>query len=389
MALPNLFGRRWMDTVLEERPTKPAIQQGYIGSRFFPTKPVYDYELTWDLVKSANHLAGLYSHDGVPIPGRDPDYETYVADVMHAMASRMISRNVVLKLRQAGELSTHSTLERGIMAKLRSHVGEKLAACEDEIDAIKEYLCLNMLQGSITWPPQTWAGAAISPAPSYWGNVTFTMSTGYPSWAEQDATSLVGWDSRAGAQKVWSDTTDGDPVKDLEVIAENIEERTGLSMVGATILMNRTLLSKMAFNANILRWIRGDNGPADASSQQYIDVGALKNFIKTKLGYTIELYDAQWTYDSGLDSASGPTETRIKFLKPGRVLIIPRGVTGAGVSYYATAPDMGAPDGQQPGRYTWSWEEDRPPWKVEVGAGLHGFPILRQPEGIFVLDALS
>ncbi len=119
---PNPFGRRWMDTALEKRPTRPAIQQKYIGLEYFPMRRVWDYELTWDLIKSANHLAGLYAHDGIPIPGNDPDYEQVIADIMHIMANRIIKPNVVMKLRQAGELSVHNTLVRSIRQKLLGHV---------------------------------------------------------------------------------------------------------------------------------------------------------------------------------------------------------------------------------------------------------------------------
>lgn len=388
MALPNLFGRRWMDTALEKRPTRPSIQQAYVGLNYFPLRQVYDYELTWDLIHAANHLAGLYAHDGTPIPGNDPDFETLVADVMHIMASRMISRNVIMKLRQAGELSTHNDLVRSIFVRLAAHVQGKLGACQDESEAVVEYLCLQSLQGQIQWPPQTWAGAAIVPAPAYWGNVAFTMSMGFPAWATQPATTLAGWLARAGGGLVWSNPA-SDPILDLEVIAELIQEQTGISAWGSKVLMSRTLLSQMAFNANILRWIRGDTGSPPDSMTQFVDVSKLKDYIATKLGYIIEIYDAQWTYETNLGSPTGPTENRIPFLRPGNVVILPPGTTGNGVSYFATAPDLGAPNGARLGLYTWSWEEERPPWKVEVGAGIHGFPILRMVEGIFVLNALA
>ena len=158
---------------------------------------------------------------------------------------------------------------------------------------------------------------------------------------------------------------------------------------GSLLIMSRTLLSHIAFNTNVLRWIRGDTGAPPDSMTQFVDTNRLKDYIQTALGYTILLYDAQWTYDTGLDSAGGTTETRIKFLKEGNVVILPPGSIGNGISYFANAPDLGAPNGQQLGNYTWSWEEERPPWKVEVGAGIHGGPILRQIDGIVILDALS
>ena len=388
MAL-SPFSRTWMDAALEKRPTKPSIQQNYMGHTFFPLKRVWEYELTWDLVKAANHLAGVYAHDGVPIPGNDPDYENLATDVMHMMASRIISPGIVMKLRQAGELPINNQLVRSARARLLTHIGTRLASCQDEIEAEAEYLCMHALQGEIRWPPRNWDESAITPAPAYWGDVAFVMSMGYGATFTQDASTLVGHNARAGGGAVWSDYTNSNPILDLEVIAEYINEQTGLNAWGAKILMSRTLLSHMAQNAQVLRWIRGDTGSPPDSMTRFINQADLKAYIQTKLGYEIVLYDSQWTYESNLSSASGPTETRIKFLKEGRCIILPQGVVGSGITYFATAPDLGAPDGENLGLYTWSAGMDRPPWTTEVGAGIHGFPIMKMTEGIFILDALD
>ena len=387
MAL-NPFSRTWMDAALEKRPTRQAIRQNYIGLTLFPLRRVWEYELTWDLVKSANHLAGIYAHDGVPIPGNDPDYETLVSDVMHLMASRIISPGTVMKLRQAGELPVNNTLVRSARSKLLAEIGGKLGSTQDEIEGQIEYLCMHALQGSITWPPQTWAGAAITPAPAYWGDVTFMKSMGYPANFTQAATTLAGHNARAGGGLAWSNTA-SNPILDLEVIAEYINEQTGLDAWGADIYMSRTTLSYMAQNALVLQWIRGTYGPPAAGLTGFINQADLKDYIATKLGYNIHLYDAQWTYESGLSSPTGPTETRIKFLKEGRLIILPKGTVGNGATEFASAPDLGAPDGERLGLYTWSDQMSRPPWTTEVGSGIHGFPIMKAIEGIFIFSALE
>jgi hypothetical protein len=374
------------------------IKQGYLWTKYFPMKTVYDFELTWDYIQAANPLAGLYSHDGVPIPGTDTDYEQRLVDISHVMASRTINQNTVMKLRQAGELrmSSGNSLVKSIRQRYLGKVAEKLASCQDEVDGTMEYLSMAALQGSIAWPPTTAAGGAIANPPASWGNIAFTLSMGFRANFVQDVSTLVGWNSKAGAQVIWSTVATANPIKDFQVIRELINKTTGLSARNATVIMGSDILSLMAENTEVLRWIRGTQGPAIESTQKFIDTNLLEDALKTRLGWNIETYDARWTYPtaSTLGSESGVTHNLIEFLKTGKVIIIPEGALSDGYSYMASAPDMAGnmASGKDPdsgGLYTWSKQMDVPPWTAVMGVGCHCFPILKTVEEIFVLDVLN
>lgn len=386
---PNPLTTRWMDSALKERPTKQATKMSYIGLEYFPIKEFYDYDILWDEIYQANRLAGLYAHDGVPVPGDDPRFRERMADITNIMGSRVLSNQTIIKLREAGEIAVYTNAVRNLRAKYLRKVAEKLGVSEDEVDSTVEYLCLQAMQGSITWPPVDENGAAITPRPAYWGSYEFTLPMGFRAEFVQNASTLNGYNARPGGQVAWNNVA-ATPILDMEVIAEFIVETTGLGMTNPTAIMSRAVLSQLAFNTSILLWIRGTAGPSE-TNLNFIDVGQLKSFIKTKLGWNIRIYDARWTYQTvgSLDDEAAPTEQRIKFLDEGKVIIIPDGALSSETSYFATAPDPGQQNTWRPGKYTWQYRQPVPPYTTEVGVGIHGFPILRQPRELFILDAYS
>jgi hypothetical protein len=120
-----------------------------------------------------------------------------------------------------------------------------------------------------------------------------------------------------------------------------------------------------------------------------IDFGRLQTYLKTNFGWDIVLYDSVWTYESNLGSEEGVTENHVHFLKPGNVIIIPPGALGSEIAYFATAPTAGPNQEYRSGKYSWVDVMGKPPWTVELGVGIKGFPILKSSREIFVLDAFS
>jgi len=365
------------------------IQQSYLWPELFPLKRVNAYKISWDMKRHQSHLAGIYAHDGTPYPGQDSDYLSRAQDIMHVMAARTLHPNTIMQLRDIGELGVadNSSLAQRTKSTVMEKVMEKTATCQDEVEAVLEYLAMQAITGTIVWPP-----TGISPAPSYWGNVSLPaggLSMGFRSNFVQAASTLVGANSRAGTQVPWGTVATANPVKDLEVIAELIEETTGLNAWNSTLIMSRGILSLMAEHSSTLQWIRGTNGPAPDSQQGLLDMSALKTSIQTRLGYNIRLYDAQWTYGSSQNSQTGKTETRVRFMDRKYILIIPNGAISGGLTYMACAPDLGAPNGENLGLYTWTWKDDRPPWTHEMGCGIHAWPVIKDSESIFLFDCLN
>ena len=384
---PNPLTRAWLDAAIQARPTKAALKQQYIGSEYFPLRPVQDYELTWDVIGSGNRMAGIYAHDGVPVPGDDYDYSQKMADVVNVMASRVVDNKTVMVLRDAGEpaVENNATL-KSVRQRHLDKLAEKVANADDEVDAVMEYMALQALQGSITWPPLSATGIPIVNPPASWGGVSFTLSMGFRANFIQNISTLAGWNARAGGGLAWTNNA-SNPVLDLEVIAELMQETTGMSMMGATAIMSRSVLSRLAFNTTVLTWVRGTIGPA-GGNLNFIDVGELKNFITTKLGWNIRIYDSIWTYPSNLGGAGGPTENHVKFLPEGKMIVIPKGAL-EGNAFFATAPDPGSDNSWNTGKYTWVYRMPTPPWTTEIGVGLHGFAVLKSAREIACFDVYA
>lgn len=385
---PNPLTTRFMDSLIRERPTKDALRKNYIGTSLLPIKPVDEYELAWDVIQAANHIAGIYSMDGTPIPGNDPAFYQMMANVINIMASRKLDEETVMTLREPGELALKSRVMQGKRSKALRILRDLTGSADDELDTTIEYLIMSTLQGSITWPPTDDDGVAITSAPAYWGNAAFTLDLGFRAAFVQDISGLSGYDSRAGGGQNWKHAS-ADPILDLEVIRELGVQTVHMPYYGSTLIMSEVVLSWMATRPNVLQWFRGDTGPASDSGAKFINISKLRDFVGAQLGYKIKTYDSVFTYESNLGSESGQTENFVHFLKPGIVILIPPGALGTDIAYFATAPSAGPNDAYKTGKYAYADKQRKPPWSWEVGAGIKGFPILKSSQEIMVFDVFS
>lgn len=385
---PNPLTTRFLDGVIKERPDEQALRKTYIGTSLVPYKSVEEYELTWDVIKSANHIAGVYAMDGTPIPGTDPGFYSMMANVINLAAARKLEEQTVMTFREPGELALKSRVLRSKRDKAMRLLRSKISKCDDEVDTTVEYLIMQALQGSIAWPPTDNAGAAITPAPAYWGSVSpgFTLSLGFRAAFVQDIASLSGYNSRAGGAQNWQHAS-ADPFLDLEVIRELITETAHINAYGSTLIMSASALSWMATRPNVLNWFRGTaaGGPAtDKAAGQFVDYYSLNQFLETRLGYKVMTYDSVWTYETNIGSGSGETENSIRFLPINKMLVIPNGALTSENAYFATAPISGPNDAYKTGKQTWSEKMTKPPWSWEVGVQLKGFPIIKTTQELAV-----
>lgn len=387
---PNELSTRFLDGVIQERPTKDALRKSYIGLNYFPVRPVMDYELTWDVVKSANRIAGIYAMDGTPVPGDDPAFYERMANVLNIMAARRLEESTVMTFREPGELALKSRVLQGKREKARRMLRSKIASADDEVDATIEYLCMQALQGTITWPPTTESGSAITPAPAYWGNAQpISLDLGFRSAFVQNIATLSGYNGRSGGGHNWKHAS-ADPMLDLFVIAENHAEVGNVSMNGATLIMSTSALTWIATRPNVVQWFVGGpsstsaGAPATDAGRRFIDYQQLTNYIKTAMGFNVVLYDAKWTYETNVGSESGETENSVRFLPINKMIVIPAGSTGGDMSYFATAPISGPNDAYRTGKQTWSEKMTKPPWSWEIGVQIKGFPILKDSQSIGV-----
>lgn len=387
---------------IETRPDRNAIRQSYIGDTLFPRREVPERRLMWDSMVSENNLAGFYSPKGNAVPGSDLMFATHFADLVDIKASRYLDADILMNVRDAGfpavvKNAGDSFAVRTIEQRVRQHISESLAWCEDAVDAQLEYMAVQAMTGSITWPPKDANGNTITDPMPHWNpqeelTVTFPLQASFV----QDASTLTGYNSRVGGGAAWNDPNNNpDPILDLEVIAELMVEETGINPYGARIIMSRSTLSQIAFLPNVLRWlvgytpVGGTGGSSALFAQgapQYADVQSVKNFIQTRIGYDIVLYDAQWTYRT-LNTTTGVEEVhRVKFLPEGKIIIIPK---DANPGFMAVAPHEIPGRGFVSGKAPWYWESDKPPVIREMGVNVVAFPVLVYTNEIFVLDTYA
>lgn len=379
---------------IKERPDRAAIRQSYIGHTLFPRKDVPERRLMWDSLVSENNLAGFYTVKGQAIPGSDLMFASHMRDLMDVKASRYLDADLVSKIRDAGmpaviQAAGDSFTVRGIVERVNAHIRENLAWCDDAVDAQLEYMALQAVTGNLVWPPKDADGNSISDAMPHWNaDLVLNVDMGLKAEFKQNASTLTGYKGRTGGGKAWTDA-DADPIKDLEVIAEYMVEETGIDSFGAKIIMSRSTLSRIAFLPNLLRWITGTvtSGTVNAqAAPQYADISQVKNFIQTRLGYDIVLYDAQWTYRT-LNKTTGVEQVkRVKFLPEGKVIILPKGFD---IGYMAYAPHETQAGTWTTGKAAWVWTSDKPPVQREMGVNVVAFPIVVRNNEIFNLDAYN
>ena len=373
---PNPLTTAYLLGAIKSRPTSYE-RQGYLGRKLLPEKPVYDYQLTWDVVKAENQLAGIYTFAGKPVPGSDMLFTQMFADVVNLMASRVVDPESVMHMRDAGTVNIRTTADRAAYAKAKRKVREGLTWCDDRVEALVEYLIMHAFQGQVDWPP-------ADPAPANWepqyGNSRFNITFPMRSAFKQAATTLSGYNSRSGGGIAWNQAG-ADPFLDLEVIAEHIAETTGLSARGSTIICSTGVLSHLTQNTKFLNRIAGTDRGID-----FLDVQLIKDFFKDRIGYKFVEYDAQYTYRTNEGSDDGPTINAVRFLPRGRLIILP---PGEDYGFFASAPHAGPDDRYEPGKYTWLVKDKKPPFETEMGVGQIGWPILTGVESVYRFDAWS
>lgn len=377
---------------IENRPTKEAIRQSYVGSKWLPFRDVDERKLSWDVMYSENNLAGVYGPKGQAIPGDDVLFSTVFANLIDVKASRHLDPTIVQQIRDPGMPAVYkaggaSHTVKSLQQRISRHVRERIAWCDDAVDSQIEYFAMQGLQGSIVWPPLDDSGTAISvPMPHWNADMAVSVTFPLPALQNQAASTLAGYDAGSGARSgggfAWTNSS-ANPILDLEVINEYMVRTLGVNLRGGTIIMSETVLSRMAFLPNVIRWVAATDYSQDGA-REFIDVGRIKSLIQSRLGWTIETYDAQWTFRTHVPTQK-PTITRVSYMTEGKVLIFPPGGPVGNMATTWQETDTGA---WKTGKLAWDYRAPKPPFEVEVGVNLVGWPIFEHYDW-FVLDSFS
>ena len=377
---PNPLDRSFLMDVIQSRPDERAIRRNYIGQTLLPKKDVYEYELNWDVMQAENGLAGVYALNGRPVPGSDKLFSQMFARVQNIMASRILDPYAIMTIRDIGTVGVTSRAEKSARTRAMREVRDKIEWCDDRIDSTLEYFVMQAMQGQIVWPPVDSAGATITELAPEWGEASFTLVFPFRAAFKQSASTLSGYNSRAGGGAAWDDPA-SDPMLDLEVISELIWKTTGLSARGSTIICSESVWSRMVTNTTVLARLA-----ATETGIRFLNVGNLKDFLANDLGFKFMPYDAMWTYRTSADSSSGPTINSVPFLADGQVLILPPAEKFGDLAF---APVAGPDQIYVHGKLPYSYTQPTPPFHSELGIQTIAFPMLTAAGSIFVLDSWS
>lgn len=372
MATNDVLSLRFMLAVVNQ----VQIPRSYIAFDYLPSVEVGSNELTWDVIKDEQQLAGVVSVDGIIRPGDDPVFSQMFSDVMRIGSGRIVPEDAVRKLRDPGVLG----ITTGPVAEMRraaeEQVARRLVACNRDVDATVEYMGMRALMGHITWPPAEWGGNPPGPQGS---NVKFSIDYGFKfklsALAAEGGISLGG--TALGSGYFWSDLTNSDPIKDCMAVMSKLNEEAGLPVQEYDIILSSYWRYHLIQNAKLRDLLKYSN-----EAPGLLNWAQLQNFWESMAGFRLRFYDAQFTKRHYRD-ANDPNSvyfTRHRIMPSNYVLFVPR--QSGYVGDYPTSPSKA--NDWMPGKFTWR-DEKTNPWTTEVGVGVNRFPRVTITDAIGVL----
>lgn len=400
-VLPNdMLSPIFMDRMVERRNNRDftdAMSRQYIGEEFFPLQDVPERRLMWETVQAetVNDLAGIYAYkDRALVKSDERDWETHFAELVVVKAARTLDPDIVTKVKDPGMANVYSAGSSAFLieswrSRVEEHVMSRLAWCDDAINAMREYMAMSAVLGTMVWPPRDITGAPISNPPAWWNNeAKMIIRFPYHTAFHQKATTLYGENNVLGVPetsdgKKWSDP-DANIIEQLDVIANFMMSEKNIDANDAELIMSRSMLRKLQYNTLILKWLVGANWEQNGA-RNFIPPMAVREFIESRLGYSIRTYDAKWTYPDPTDNAPRRTRT-VRFMPDNLVIIKPR---GSKFGNMAQAPHETEDGNWRTGKIAYNFRDPRPPYEREMGITWIGFPILKYPDEHFILDALN
>ena len=360
MATNDILSPKVMLGAVEKIP----INRNYIGLSLLPMREVEEDELTWDVIKDEQNLAGVYAVNGEIKPGFEAIIQQMFADVCRLGSSRVLDEQTIRVLRDAGMVGVTTGVAGSMRRRAERKVAKSLQDCNREVDATVEYLIINAMRGYISWPPPM--GGTIANMPQF-GAASLSIDYNFPSDHKVRATDLT-------TAYYWSDTANADVVDNLEEIAVTLTDDAGVDTSDMTIIMSRHALRWMAQHSQLTDILR-------YTSSGFLNFGNIQSYFETVLGWRFRIYDAQYTWrETSATDLNDITIHRHRYLPTNYAIIYP---TNLRIGDFASSPSKA--NNWRPGKFAWN-EENTNPWTTEIGVGLNGFPRLEHPEAIFVLQ---
>lgn len=333
--------------------------QPFVGSRWLPDLTQFD--LSFDYVKGSNErpvMAHVMAWDSeAPIHGRPGLGERVQGELPPIKRKARISEKEIIRFMtpRAGTPDVQTAIDS---------VYNLTAVLLDSVQARAEWLRMQAL--SMNTVVYNEGGVIIE----FDFGVTDNFQIDLVTQTDGDGT-----DVSASYSTVWSDTVNANPVLDLGVISDLIEDETGDRP--AEFVCSRKALGYILANANVRNLIRGTSAPTAT-----LTIGEVNTVFSLYNLPNIVTYDVQVRQEN----ADG-TYTQVRTMPENRSFFVPGGGSvlpghsAIGATLWGptaeSRPLIGTPlSSQAPGVYAVAYGQEEPPseWIKAVGVTFPSMP---------------
>ncbi len=272
----------------------------YLGAGLFPAKKKMGLDLKWiktskgipvTLAPSAfDTVSTIRSREGIKIE------ETEMAFFKESMLVKEVDRQEILRVKDASDPYAQDVIDR-IFSDAETLV--------DGANVVPERMIMQLLNPTNGHPSISISANGATYAYNYDPDGSYATN----NYEEL----LTG---------KWSDTTNSDPMADIQEAQDAIEALTGSRP--SIAIMSRQTFNYVKQNANVKSAILAQNATANVLVTDEV----VKTLFATNLGVTIIVYAKQYKNESGVAT---------KFFADGYCALIPDGALGN--TYYGTTPD--------------------------------------------------
>ena len=261
------------------------------------------------------------------------------------------------------EASAQDRVMRGLQQEAEGRMTRALGKLRGSVDTRIEWMLFNALAGQISYND---------------GKIVINIP-----YAGVNQNSDI-----AGFGGGWGAGSTGNPISDLQLAIEHVEETAGVTPT--TMIMSGKIARTLASNNQIVDAWTNLSG-AGGTDQPVIGRSMVPGVIRENLQLETRIYNARSTTRSYASSSDGtdPTIARNRIMPDDRILLLPPNPVGQ-LLVSPGPPILGetAVRNGDGGLYIWRWQSPKPPLKYEVGVGFNCFPNFLYPEQVSYLDVL-
>jgi hypothetical protein len=390
----------YIEEVLEARPTLNEIVGPRIGETYFPLRAQQHYHVAWERIKRWTPMAGLYDfQDKADTFGQMPA-QRLLTDIMHWAARETLDPREATSALMTYQGPPGGDIDYGTgqfaetaAQKDAALVADKARLMNEAVENSKEYVRTQLLQGSIIWPPRLADGSVIPAAdlPRQFGQIQINFvvpmlaadATTLDGGFSQLATTLVGVEGETGTQVAWDGAT-ANTLADMTLIEDLMNHRRSIDFSNMRMIMAKRVMTLAAANQTAVR----DVILGASRDRVLVTETQIRDELVALWGIEVQFNQSKWQFVSKADWGKPYDElepSSIQFIPTGRVLIVPKGPLGELI----TAPAPGPAYSWDTNLYYWSQSQQQPPWNREMGLGIWAWPVMKDTDRHFILDAWS